>query len=343
MIDCRTRSFRMSERVTIRKIAAELGLSPATVYRALSGHPNMLRENRQAVLKAARQKGYALPQRKERNIAVIINDFYFSGYLEYLLHFLGDEFHSRGFRLQLISKEDISLLGDQRVDGIISMDFEKGLEKILPKNFAIPILTINSASNAFENIPSIMSDPKGIRKALDYLHDHGCRKIFYLATKNENTLEASERLEEFHRFCLETGQDYENMYLRLSSFEIQENLPKILKTAPDACFCASESYAYKLGICLKAAGVRIPEDISLMGLEYPFYNENFTPPITSIRQNFERIAAVAAENIDGQINKGIPMKGCKIPFTLIERESVRKPDGRITIRGNDSVIAEFRK
>ena len=63
-----------------------------------------------------------------------------------------------------------------------------------------------------------------------------------------------------------------------------------------------------------------------MGLEFPFYNENFTPPITAIRQNYERIAAVAAENISRQIDEGIPMKGCRIPFTLIERESVRGPE-----------------
>lgn len=328
MIDCRTRSFRMSEKVTIRKIAAELGISPATVYRALSGHPNMLRENRQAVLKAARQKGYTLPLREERNIAIITPSYPFTGFLECLLKCLRNEFHRREFRLMMIPEEDISLLADYRVDGIISMVGEKGMEKILPNNFAIPILTINSASNTLENVLSIMSDPKGIRTALDYLHDHGCRKIFYLTTKSESTPDAVKRLAEFRRFCLETGQDYENMYLRLNGFEIKKNLSRILKTAPDACFCASETYAFRVGCCLKAAGFRIPEDISLMGLEYPILNENFTPPITAICQNFERIAEVAAENIDGQINRGIPMKGCKIPFTLIERESVRKPDGK---------------
>ena len=329
MIDYGTRSFRMSEKVTIRKIAAELGISPATVYRALSGHPNMLRENRQAVLKAARQNGYTLPQREERNIAIIVSGFSITGYLECLLNCLEMEFHSRGFRLQLIPEEDISLLADYRVDGIISLVGQKGLEKILPNNFSIPILTINSTSNTLENILCIMSDPKGIRTALDYLHDHGCRKIFYLATKSENTPDSVKRLAEFRRFCLETDQDYETMHLKLYGAEIEQNLSRILKTAPDACFCASETYAFRLGSCLKAAGVRIPEDISLMGLEYPILNENFTPPITAICQNFERIAAVAAENIDGQINRGIPMKGCKIPFTLIERESVRKPDGRV--------------
>ena len=79
---------------------------------------------------------------------------------------------------------------------------------------------------------------------------------------------------------------------------------------------------------LKKAGLRIPQDISLMGLEDRWGNECFSPPITSIRQDFEQIAFVAAENIVRKITDGIPMKGYKLPFTLIERESVRFPNDK---------------
>ena len=79
------------------------------------------------------------------------------------------------------------------------------------------------------------------------------------------------------------------------------------------------------GQLLKAAGKRIPKDISLMGLEDDYANKIFTPPITSIRQNFEQIAAMAADQIVSACRKKFPPRGGLIPFTLIERQSVRKP------------------
>ena len=316
----------MADKITIRKLAAELKMSPATVYRALSGFPNMRQETRRAVMKEAHRKGYQLPMHERHNIAVIVPSFSFAGYLECLLPCLENEFHRRGFRLELIPEPDIVLLGNHMFDGIVSLVWKKGLEKLLPQNFAIPILTINAASNTLENIPRIISDPKGIRMALDYLYDRGCRKIFYFGTHTKNSPDAAERLEEFRQFCLKTGQDFEKFHLEHRNPELEAELTFVLKAGPDACFCASEAFSVKVGQLLKAAGKRIPKDISLMGLEDSRANACFTPPITAIRQNFEQIATAAAENIAGKITAGIPMKGCRIPFTLIERESVRGPE-----------------
>ena len=315
----------MAKQTTIRKLAAELKIAPVTVYRALSGFKNVRQETRRAVLNAAHREGYQLPTHEKRNIVVIVPLFSFLGYLEYLLPCLEKEFHSRGFRLLVVQKTDIELLCDQVFDGIVSLDWYEGLEKILPENFAIPIITINAPSNPQENIPRIISDPEGIRMALDYLYNRGCRRIFYLSTVTDNSPDARDRLEEFRKFCLHTGQDFEMFHLERCQLEVKEDISFLLKSNPDACFCASEGMASKLGLLLKAAGLRIPQDISLMGLEDRWGNECFSPPITSIRQNFEQIAAVAAENITRKITENIPMKECKLPFTLIERESVRLP------------------
>ena len=99
---------------------------------------------------------------------------------------------------------------------------------------------------------------------------------------------------------------------------------QILKQKPDACFCASEEFAARIGHAFKKAGLRIPEDISLMGLEPLFLNEFFTPPITSIRQNFELMAKTAVESMYQAIINRIPPNCATIPFQLIERESVRQ-------------------
>jgi LacI family transcriptional regulator len=213
------------------------------------------------------------------------------------------------------------------IDGIVSVVWKEGLEKLLPQDFAIPILTLNAASNTLENIPRIMSDPHGIWQALEYLRNRGCRKILYLSTPDTaNVPDAAERLAEFRKFCLKTGQDYDTLHLEFGWDGLEKILPRILNAEPDACFCASETFAVKVGALLKAAGKRIPEDISLMGLEDGYANACFSPPITAIRQNFEQIAATAAAQIVSACQDKIPPRGGLIPFTLIERESVRKPE-----------------
>lgn len=311
----------MSGKLTIRKLAEELFISRSTVHRALSGHPNVRPEVRRKVLQAAQKKGYVLQGPRKYCIAIIVQSFYFSGYMEYLLSALESEFHRHAFQIELITEQDLDLLWNCMFDGIVSLVWKKGLEKSLPQNFAVPIITINAASNMLETIPVIMSDPYGIRLALDYLYQRGCRKIFYVSSPTENVPDANLRLMEFLRFCQETGQDFESLHRETVMPE--ELVPVILQNKADAIFSANENCTARIGVQLKKAGLRIPEDISLMGLDDKHCNECFSPPITAIRQNFEQIAEVAAESMYQAILNRIPPRCAKIPFQLIERESVR--------------------
>lgn len=313
----------MSRKITLQKLADELSISRSTIHRALSGHPNVRSEIRRKILKEAQKRGYILPRPRKHCIAVILSSYYFFGYTEYLLYELEYAFRRRGFQSELIMECDIDLLGNYMFDGIITLAGRKKMEKILPQKFSKPIIAINSASNMLEAVPEIRSDPHGIRLALDYLYDRGCRNIFFIADLTENLPDAALRLEEFRNFCLESGQDFESMHQETKRPE--ELVPVILKTKADACFCASEEYAAKIGLKLKEAGVRIPEDISLMGLDDERCNEYFSPPITAIRQDFEQIAKVVVESLYQAIINGIPPRSENIPFKLIERESVRTP------------------
>ena len=320
----------MSEKLTIRKLAAELSLSRSTVHRALSGHLSVGLETRRKVLRAAQKKGYLLPTHETGNIAIIISDYSLKGYLGSFLPCLNVEFHRRGFRVLIVSETDIALLGDRMFDGIVSLVWKEGIEKLLPQEFSIPTIILNGPANPMENIPNIRSDnAKGIRQALEYLQNRGCRRIFYIGAPDINNVpDAAERLAAFRKFCLKTGQDYDTLHLEVPTHEIEKKIPLILEAKPDACFCSGETFAVKVGQLLKAAGKRIPEDISLMGLEDDYANAVFTPPITSIRQNFEKIAEMAADQIAAACRNKIPPRGGMIPFTLIERESVRKPKRR---------------
>ena len=320
----------MTKKISIQKLADELDLAPSTVYRALSGHPNVSLRTRRKVLHASQKRGYLLPIHEKGNIAVIVPGFASLIYQGKLLHSLTEAIHRRGFRMLAVSREDIALLGDHMFDGIISMVWDEGFEQQLPQSFSVPTVILNGPANLREGIPNIRSDnPQGIRMALEYLRDRGCRRIFYISTFDTVHIpDAAERLAVFRQFCRETGQDHEHMHLEMGSEDFAKALPSVLDAGPDACFCASETFAAQFGTQIKAAGKRIPEDISLMGLEDDYANACFSPPITAIRQNFEQLAETAAERIASACRDGIPLRDGLIPFTLIERRSVRDPAGK---------------
>ena len=317
----------MSKKISIKKLAEQLNLAPSTVHRALSGHPNVSVNTRRKVLRFSQLKGYTLPVHDKGSIAVIVPYLSFKGYLDCLLKCLETELHLHGFRLMIVSEEDISILSDHMFDGIVSLVWSDGFGKLLPQKFSIPTITLNAQANAMENIPNIKSDNRnGIWQALEYMHNRGCRKIFYISTSDiSHVSDAAERLEVFRQFCSETKQDFNAMHLEIHASQIEKNIPLILNSGADACFCAIETFAVKLGHLIKAAGKRIPEDISLMGLEDNYANAYFTPPITAIRQNFEQIAQMAASQIASACLNQIPPRGGIVPFQLIERQSVREP------------------
>ena len=318
----------MAKKISIKKLAEELNLAPSTVHRALSGHPNVSLNTRREVLRVSQMKGYMLPVHDKGSIAVIVPYLSFKGYLGCLLPHLEAEFHQRGFRLMIVSEADIAILGDHMFDGIVSLVWKDGFGQLLPQKFSIPTITLNAQANPMENIPDIKSDNrKGIKMALEYLHSRGCRKIFYISTSDiSHVPDAAERLDVFRQFCSETGQNYYDSHMEIHTSEIEKNIPVILNANPDACFCASETFAVKVGHLLKAAGKKIPEDISLMGLEDNYANAYFSPPITAICQNFEQIAKMAANQIASACQNKIAPHGGLVPFQLVERESVREPD-----------------
>ena len=133
------------------------------------------------------------------------------------------------------------------------------------------------------------------------------------------------RIEGSGAFCSGCGQPFENMHLSLPADGMETAVSAILAAQADGVFCASETYAFLLGREFRKAGVRIPEDVSLMGMEDPELNTFFEPPITAVGQDFGGLARAAVEELVRAIGS-LPTKNIRVPCLLFERESVANPD-----------------
>lgn len=310
-------------KISVRTIAKKVGVAPATVFRALSGNRNVAIETRRKIISCAYQQGYSLPGHSCRNIAIIVPHFNFIGYVSHMLPLLENMLHNLNYRVQIIPEKDIEVLGDHMFDGVISMVWLEGEVLSLPQKYPVPIVALNSAFSVPENISLVASDNAGFRMAFDYLKSRGCRKIFFVGTKVEKNPIESERLQAFREFCHENGEDFEKMHRSVMFKEVPEVLPDILAVKADGVFCGSETYAFSLGMAMREMGIKIPEDISLAGMEIKELNTVFNPPITALSQDFDGLAAAAVEMLINEIENQMPGREIRVPMKLIERRSVR--------------------
>ena len=318
------KEFYKMSKTSIRKIAAAVGVAPVTVYRALSGNSNVNPETRRRIIRCAGEFNYILPEHHCRNVAIVVPHFNFTGYPGKMLRQLEKSLHDASFRVQVIPEKDISVLGDHMYAGVISMVWNENEVLALPREFPLPVVSLNVTYSAMENISLVASDKNGVHFALEYLKKHGYGKIFFVGTLTGKNPQARERLGEFRNFCNENNMDFAGLHASVAASDIDSVIPLILKSGADAVFCASETFAFHVGKRLQNQGVKIPGDISLMGMEDEELNTAFDPPLTAIRQDFEKLAAVTVDILRQSIENQLAARNIRIPYALIERGSVRK-------------------
>ncbi len=309
---------------TIRDIARQIGVAPVTVYRALAGENCVAAETRRKIIRCAYENGYILPEHHSRNVAIVVSHFNFAGYPGQMLRQLEKALHEAGYHIVLLPEMDIQVLGDHMFAGVISMVWKEDDVLALPREFSLPVVSLNVTFSVMENISRVASDKNGVTMALDYLKKHGCRRIFFVGTLVENNPCAKERLDEFYNFCKVNGMDFEKFHASVAASDIDRAIPEIIASNADGVFCASETFAFHVGRKLQDRGIKIPDDVSLMGLEEKELNTAFSPPITAIRQDFEKLAAITVDILTQSVENQLAAKNIRIPYTLIERGSVRK-------------------
>lgn len=189
-------------KVTLRSLAQELGIAPATVLRALTNHPNVTQGLRRRVIALAQKYHYQLPEHYKKLVAVVIPGFEFEGYTGLLLSSLMKELSANQFHGEIISDCDLEVLQDHVYAGVISIVWTAGLEKQWPEEHATPLVVLNATSNPREGVCQVTSDEKqGITLGLEQLYNKGRRRIAFVSSQLNCSLNARKRVEAFHEFC----------------------------------------------------------------------------------------------------------------------------------------------
>lgn len=330
---------------TIKDIAQHLGIAVSTVSKGLNNASDISDETRQLVLDTAIELGYT-PKRKksiinnpaERKVCVFIENMDYENRDEFgyeLIQGFKQTAVIKNWQVDIIpsnlnakSKNEYDkLLLTNRYSGAFLIGFS------IHNDYNIQISKTRFPTVLFDNY--VQTNPKvgyvgtdcyeSLKLSITHLYELGHRKIAFL-NGAKNTMVSYERTQAFEQVMKEL-----NLKLYPSLFEYgyyvldcaKYHVPKFIDNGATAIICASDLIASGAISEVTKRGLRVPEDISIIGFDDLPFCANLTPPLTTIRQDRQNLGRSAMILLDSLINN-IPISKFLLRPELVKRESTCK-------------------
>jgi LacI family transcriptional regulator len=331
---------------TIQDVADLAGVSIATVSRVLNGHPDVSAGTREIVLRVVREHGFsknraagALSGGRTSLIGVAVPEVestYFAG----ILSGAAEALYERDMRVVLCPthhehEREVVLL-DRLMHGttdgallVLPYEEEDELQTLL--NHGYPFVVVEPRTVLGEGIPCVTATHyAGAVLATRHLLELGHRRIGAILGPDDR-LASQERLNGF-RGTLATAGISPDPGLEIGSnfkFEGGEAAAARLFDLPEpptAIFAFNDEVAIGAMIAARARGLRIPEDISIIGFDDALPARLATPPLTTVRQPLAELGRTAVSLLRRLINKQrVEVSRIELHTKLILRESTGPP------------------
>lgn len=332
--------------LNIKVIAEKAGVSTATVSRVLSGFPGVREKTKKKVMKITSELNYevdgiarSLRQKKTFKIGVIVGNV-LSQFYTVLAKSIEDIANKYGYSVILCNGDDdpekelnyLKVLRSSRVDGIIIVPTGKNvgyINNLLQSN--IKIVLVDRLIEGVDCDAVLVDNEKGAYTAVKYLIDKGYKKIAIIDGLIDTTT-GKERLKGYLRALNENNIPRNDDFIKIKDFkkrsgivfanELLEN-----KNKPEAIFVANLDLTLGALLSIKSLGLKIPDDIAVIGFDDSDWAQILEPPLTTISQPVYDLGTTAAEMLIKNIENDNSKKE-KLIVTLntklIERDSVIK-------------------
>ncbi len=310
--------MKPKKEVTIYDIARELNISAATVSRGLKDNPNIKKETRKRIAEAARKMGYQqnifasnLRMQHSNTIGVIVPrlDSYF---MSKVIAGIEEVINQAGYNLIIsqssenLKKEiaNLTTMLNSRIDGLLisvsgettdSDHFSFFQQKGVPVVFFDRVVALPGATCV------VIDNVKAAYDATAHLLGQGCRRIVHLGGSYLNNV-YKDRIVGYQKAlaAYQVAFDPELLFkIQLSSETGLLAAQQILQlpALPDGVFAANDSSAIGCIAELKRNGLRIPEDIAVVGFNDDPICRFMKPDLSSISYPSQQIGEVAAQTL----------------------------------------------
>lgn len=325
--------------VTISDIAREAGVSKSTVSRVLNGTTAVNAEKRRAVLDATGRLGFkpnvlaqSLAKGRSMTIGVLTQNIgspFYDAIAQGLIAELSGTGYSPIFAdgqwKEEKETEAIRALLGRRVDGLVLIGGDvpgAELEELCGRVATVSVARKLSAGKW----PCVLTDNvEGGYRATKYLIDHGHREIAILCGIEKHP-DATDRYDGYRKALAEAGIELDSGLVLEGDFTADAGVAGIEKLLDDgrrftAVFAANDMMAFGARLALYRRGVRVPEDVSLVGFDDQLEAAYMAPPLTTVRQPARRMGAEAVRALMALIEGG-EYEPASLSGELKERESV---------------------
>lgn len=308
----------MQKEVTIYDIAKDLGISPATVSRALNNHSSVNEKTKQRIVDAADKMGYrsntfASNLRTQRTNAIgVIVPRLNSPFQSSVIAGMEKVANEAGYNLiisqsmESAQKEvtNAKTMFNSRIDGLlISLAYEtENIDHLKPffsKN--IPLLFFDRVAEHKQCIGIVIDNIQAAYKATTHMIEQGCKNIIHI-TGNLNRNVYSDRLKGYKYALMDHNLPYNETFVIISKLSEEagiEAAEQILKMnpLPDGLFVSNDTCAVSCIKTLKQGGVSIPQDMAVVGFNNDPISRVIEPNLTTVNYPAFEMGEVAVRNL----------------------------------------------
>lgn len=333
------------KKIRLKDIADKLGISVNAVSLALNNKVGVSDETRMKVLTVADTLGY-LDQFKDsdkkkhlNSICVMLEEKVFKDTRFYPKVILGIENEAKRNNNDTIinfirrDKYDIPLSIERgKAEGILVLGYISDENLKLLKSYKKPIVLVDYASLSVVTGAVMTQNYTGAYMATEYLIRCGHRNIGFIGDIKaamsfyERWLGYNDALKQYNItlenvFCI-TENVEENVIQ--NNFQAFTEILKALDRFPTAWFCANDTTAFVFMNALKFLGIKVPDDVSIIGFDDIDICSMTEPRLTTMHVEMEEMGATAVREILLKVNNAYYIqRHIRLPVRLVERESVK--------------------
>ena len=335
----------MKNGVRMIDIAEKLGVSVVTVSNALAGRDGVSEQVRQQICKTAEEMGYKPSgaglkkkmdsQKTGKSVAILTSERFIGSMGTFYWELTANISNKLSAANVVMVYESISRVNEKnlvlptsvmegRVDGAIVIgqlrsDYAMALSKI-----EIPLLFVDFYVSRC-NVDSVNSDSyHGGYMVTDYLVERGHENIGFVGSLN-TTSSINDRYLGYRKCLMENNLTYKKEWVLEDRDELgilYDNID-FPDDMPTAFVCNSDETAFRIIAALKSKGVRVPEDISVVGYDNYTVSNICIPAITTVEVDLMKMASESVELMVKKLDNPEYTEGRRIiSGKLIEKDSV---------------------
>ena len=329
---------------TIKDVAKKSNVSIATVSRILNNLDGYSEDTRKKVLDIMDEIGYQrnavarnLKVKETRTIGVLLPRVSTTYYVE-ILNGIEDFAHLNNYSVIICNVgingesnlEYLSVLSERQVDGIIVCSLppkDEFCKKVIEAH--IPTIFVSTLSYRY-SIPYVkVDDYQAAYSATCYLIENGHKKIAMLGGAKDDIIAEVPRLNGFIQALKDNNIPIKENLIKEKGFSFREGvegMEELLKENEKftAIFASCDDSAVGALSVAHKRGIKIPEDISIIGYDNTNIAEMAYPPLTTVGQPLYEMGKKSVEMLIKRISLNEKVESIIMPFEIVERETVKK-------------------